>query len=106
MEQEYNDWTNYETWLIQAHYHDQIENIINKTKHKNLQNIEIEIIGDITKRIKDVYIPNRFVKDAVNIALEKVNWAEVTENYYRNRARKIITKTVYASKSIAIGGQK
>ena len=87
--EEYNGWTNYETWLVsvwidnEQHFLEGLKEVANK-KTK----FEFEKDDEIKDIIEDYVMgsnPKATLRmDLINSALSRVNWREITNSYKKD----------------------
>lgn len=79
----YKGWTNYETWLTNLHFGDDlIYDFMRETKATDIYDASLELKEYITDDMIPNLGNNSFAEDIVNSFLDAVNWYEITERYY------------------------
>jgi len=80
---EYNGHYNYETWLINLHCADDIQDLANvaRNQYELSKDIKNFVEENMIKDDKGEDINNCFLTDLINSALSEVNWEELAEGY-------------------------
>ena len=80
---EYNGYYNYETWLINLHCTDDIQNLANtaRNQYELANSIKNFVEENMIKDENGKDITNCFLNDLINSALSEVNWQELAEGY-------------------------
>jgi hypothetical protein len=80
---EYNGHYNYETWLINLHCTDDIQNLANtvRNQYELAKDIKNFVEENMIKDDKGEDITNCFLADLIGSALSEVNWQELAEGY-------------------------
>jgi hypothetical protein len=80
---EYNGHYNYETWLINLHCADDIQDLANvaRNQYELSKDIKNFVEENMIKDDKGENITNCFLTDLIGSALSEVNWQELAESY-------------------------
>lgn len=80
---EHNGHYNYETWLINLHCADDIQDLANvaRNQYELSKDIKNFVEENMIKDDKGEDITNCFLADLINSALSEVNWEELAEGY-------------------------
>lgn len=80
---EYNGHYNYETWLINLHCADDIQDLAktSRSQYELSKDIKNYVEENMIKDDKGEDITNCFLTDLINSALSEVNWEELAEGY-------------------------
>jgi hypothetical protein len=75
---EYNGWTNWETWLVNLHYEEILRELVKDfglTTGQSLKETFLSVIKD------DLNSNNMFISDLINGSIGSVNWWELLNHY-------------------------
>jgi hypothetical protein len=77
---EYNGWTNWETWLVNLHYEEILRELVKEYGIITGQALKETFLSCIED---DLQSNNTFISDLINGSLGAVNWWELL-NHYRD----------------------
>jgi len=80
---EYNGYYNYETWLINLHCADDIQDLAktSRSQYELEKDIKNFVEENMIKDDKGEDITNCYLSDLIGSALSEVNWQELAEGY-------------------------
>jgi hypothetical protein len=80
--QNYNGWTNYETWLVSL-WLDNEEGSYNAVRDMARENDNARDLADALKSMHEEAMPETtgVFADLLNAAMSEVNWREIAEHY-------------------------
>lgn len=83
---QYNGWTNKETWLVNLHYGDAIAEHIAESGYQDQDDIEsyVEFIANECEAMS--CMPGSLLADFISDAFSEVNWAELEEVHNNEEA--------------------
>ncbi len=90
MNKTYNEWTNYETWLISLYVDGNYDGEgtyryfkslfeSNLDRYQKEKQLKEEIENSISEQLEQGKIENNIINDLVNAALSEVNWQEIVD---------------------------
>lgn len=81
MNNQYNGWTNKETWLVNMHYGDIVQEQIKEAGHMEAEEIR-EFVEHVALECEAMHcLPVGLLMDFINDSFSEVNWYELAEHY-------------------------
>lgn len=81
MNNQYNGWTNKETWLVNMHYGDIVQEQIEEAGHMEAEEIR-EFVEHVALECEAMHcLPSGLLMDFINDSFSEVNWHELAEHY-------------------------
>lgn len=81
MNNTYNGWTNKETWLVNIHYGDVIQEQIEEVGHLEANEIQ-EFVEYVALECEALHsLPSGLLMDFINDSFREVNWDELADHY-------------------------
>ena len=77
----YNGWTNKETWLVNLHYGDMVQEHVEEAGHMEASEVReyVEYVALECEALSS--LPMGLLSDFVNTCFSEVNWHELSDHY-------------------------